>query len=460
FKTAAGNEINAVSLTMDAPATGSTVSTDVSKVRKESDAKYTVKSLSWHEGTDTTKNTLETSASFTSGKTYSVKIELTANEGYTFKDGITKSAVTVNSDEIGANPTVSADKKTLTLSYTFPQITSKITTVKLTINRPAANTTPSTSTSIVTPETSAKYTVKTVSWTEKGASAAASKFEDGKEYTVTIVLESSSGYSFDSSIRKEDVTVNSSSSESAAVEETDGKSALTVKYTMKASVKPVITITPDPSSPKIPVGGSLVTVSFRYTITGNYESGSINFGDNSGTAALSTSGSGTVTHSYSNTGTYTVKAAVYDKTGLELSTQTTSVTVGKDELTASFNSSPSSEDPYTVSFSATTSGTVTKWEWDLGDGTMEYTKSFTHTYKKAGDYTVQLTVYNGGIKDSTTKTITVVKSTASSGSSDDDDPFLVIGDTEVPSFFDIIAEFVHLLRSLFDGTLFSSGSDE
>ena len=446
---------------MDAPATDSKVSTDVSKVRIDADANFVVKTVNWYEGTDTTKTALEASTPFTSGKTYSVKIELTANEGYTFKDGIDRDVVKVNSDKIGTDPTLSSDKKTLTLSYTFPQITSKITTIKLTIDRPAANTTPSTSTSIVKKDSDAKYTVKSVNWTEKDASSSATKFEDGKEYTVTIVLESSSGYSFDSSIRKEDVTVNNSSSESATVEEKDGKSTLTVTYTMKAAVKPVITITPDPSSPKIPVGGSLVTVSFRYTITGSYESGSINFGDNSGTAALSTSGSGTVTHSYSNPGTYTVKATVYDKTGLELSTQTTSVTVGKDDLTASFNSSPSSEDPYTVSFSGTTAGTVTKWEWDLGDGTTEYTKSFTHTYKKAGDYTVQLTVYNGGIKHSTSKTITVVKSSSSSDSSGEEWLFPGVEEGDFISIFtNIIGEFFGLIQSLFDGTLFSFGSGE
>lgn len=47
-----------------------------------------------------------------------------------------------------------------------------------------------------------------------------------------------------------------------------------------------------------------------------------------------------------------------------------------------------------VAFKDTTSGTKSiKWNWNFGDGSRSTAQNPTHTYKKAGVYTVYLTVY-------------------------------------------------------------------
>ena len=53
--------------------------------------------------------------------------------------------------------------------------------------------------------------------------------------------------------------------------------------------------------------------------------------------------------------------------------------------------------PLAVSFTNTTTGTVTSWKWDFGDGTTSTVKSPpAHTYAQSGAYTVSLTATNTG----------------------------------------------------------------
>ena len=312
------------------------------------------------------------------------------------------------------------------------------------MNAPVAGSTASTSTTLVTPETSANYTVDSLKWYSGSTElATAYKFESGKKYTAKIVPKTKDDHVFNSSITKSSVKVNSNTVDKVTL--TDSSKTLTLEYTFSETSKPVISLTVNPAAPKIPVGQSSVLVQFNYTITGDYASASINFGDGSQAAALS-SKSGTTAHTYTSTSTYSVTLSVKDASGAVLSSKTLGFTVGKDTLTAGFTATPASDNPQKISFAGTTAGNVT-WEWDLGDGTKTNEKSFTHIYKKAKDYTVTLTVYSGGLSDTTSKTVTVAKG---SGDAGDDEPFLIIGDTEVPSPLDIIAEFIRLLLSLFN----------
>ncbi len=58
----------------------------------------------------------------------------------------------------------------------------------------------------------------------------------------------------------------------------------------------------------------------------------------------------------------------------------------------------------TVTFTDTSSGTPTSWNWSFGDGTPNSTtRNPVHTYSKAGKYTVSLTATNAIGRNTATK---------------------------------------------------------
>ncbi|RMD59947.1 PKD domain-containing protein, partial [Candidatus Parcubacteria bacterium] len=60
---------------------------------------------------------------------------------------------------------------------------------------------------------------------------------------------------------------------------------------------------------------------------------------------------------------------------------------------ASFDASPlGGTVPLTVTFTDTSTGNVTSWLWDFGDGSTSTVQHPTHTYQAPGMYTVSLTV--------------------------------------------------------------------
>lgn len=117
------------------------------------------------------------------------------------------------------------------------------------------------------------------------------------------------------------------------------------------------------------------------------------FGSGEGT------GSGkTETHTYNTAGTYTVKLTVTDDDGAEDST-TATVEVEGSNLNAEFSMNPNpAEVGETVNFDASnSSGDISSYEWDFGDGVTETSSSSattTHDYSAAQNYTVQLTIEN------------------------------------------------------------------
>ena len=63
--------------------------------------------------------------------------------------------------------------------------------------------------------------------------------------------------------------------------------------------------------------------------------------------------------------------------------------------------------PLTVSFTDKSTGDITSWLWDFGDGSTTTQQNPTHTYDDPGTYTVSLTVTGAGGSDTKTTTITV-----------------------------------------------------
>jgi PKD repeat protein len=72
---------------------------------------------------------------------------------------------------------------------------------------------------------------------------------------------------------------------------------------------------------------------------------------------------------------------------------------------ADFLGDPTSGDaPLTVNFTDQSSGSITEWSWDFGDGGISTAHNPSHTYLSAGTYTVSLTVIGPGGSGTETRT--------------------------------------------------------
>ncbi len=84
---------------------------------------------------------------------------------------------------------------------------------------------------------------------------------------------------------------------------------------------------------------------------------------------------------------------------------------------AEFSAAPQSGTaPLTVQFTDQSTGNVTAWYWDFGDGTTSVEQNPGHTYAAAGTYTVSLNVTNPVGSDTATKVDLVSVASASSAS--------------------------------------------
>jgi PGF-pre-PGF domain-containing protein len=93
-----------------------------------------------------------------------------------------------------------------------------------------------------------------------------------------------------------------------------------------------------------------------------------------------------------------------------------SIDVASTILAAYFTSSATSGNvPLNVQFTDTSTGALSSWFWEFGDGINSTQQNPSHIYSEAGNYTVKLTVSNTNGTDSNSATITVL---ADSGSGD------------------------------------------
>ncbi len=123
-----------------------------------------------------------------------------------------------------------------------------------------------------------------------------------------------------------------------------------------------------------------------------------------------------VTHTFSETGTHTVKLTVKDTAG-NPDTDTVNVNVIKDDEedntdpNASFVVIGEQKVGKNITFDASNSSDnvgIVSYEWEFGDGTTAQGKNVAHTYDEAGNYTVSLTVKDeAGNEDTYETTISV-----------------------------------------------------
>ena len=93
------------------------------------------------------------------------------------------------------------------------------------------------------------------------------------------------------------------------------------------------------------------------------------------------------------------------------------VSSGPTPPVADFNCSPSSgQPPLTVSCTDASTGNITGWSWEFGDGSTSTDQNPPHTYNADGTYTVSLTVSGPDGSDTETKVNYISVSASNSGS--------------------------------------------
>jgi PKD repeat protein len=154
-------------------------------------------------------------------------------------------------------------------------------------------------------------------------------------------------------------------------------------------------------------GNAPLTVQFTDESTGNVTAWLWNFGD------ANTSTEQSPSHIYASPGTYTVSLNASNAYGSSTETRVDYITV-LEPPTAAFTATPTEGNaPLTVQFTDESTGNVTAWLWDFGDGNTSTEQNPVHTYESPGNYTVSLNASNAyGYNVSAPVTITVLESPA------------------------------------------------
>lgn len=136
-------------------------------------------------------------------------------------------------------------------------------------------------------------------------------------------------------------------------------------------------------------GVAPLATTFTSTSTGSITSYAWNFGDGSTGSGASAS------HSYTSAGTYTATLTVTGSGGSTSASKT--ITVSAPTTTGSLAANFTGNRlvgtaPMRVAFDDASTGTVSSYSWNFGDGTTSTDPNPVHTYKKPGSFTVSLTV--------------------------------------------------------------------
>jgi PKD repeat protein len=108
-------------------------------------------------------------------------------------------------------------------------------------------------------------------------------------------------------------------------------------------------------------------------------------------------------HTYSGAGNYKVMLTASNAAGNNVVTKANYITALQKPVANFWGSSRSGNVPLNVTFTDTTTGSPTAWNWSFGDGTYSTYMNPSHTYNKEGGYTVSLTAKNAAGNNTATK---------------------------------------------------------
>ena len=149
-------------------------------------------------------------------------------------------------------------------------------------------------------------------------------------------------------------------------------------------------------SANITAGDAPLNVGFMDQSTGPVSAWSWSFGDGGSSAEPSPA------HTYTSPGTFSVSLSVSGGGGSSSVTRTDYINVSQpvQPVAAKFSGSPTEGTaPVEVAFTDLSTGPVNQWIWTFGDGGTSTLQNPVHTYREQGEYTVTLTVFGPGSKD-------------------------------------------------------------
>jgi len=184
------------------------------------------------------------------------------------------------------------------------------------------------------------------------------------------------------------------------VQDSDGVWSPEVSRTLE--VTPRYTISPpSPDFAASPTSGSPpLTVRFTDLSTGTITSWHWNFGDGTSSSAQNSS------HTYIDPGTYTVTLLVIGPAGRNSKTIHGYIQVGTS-LAADFQCPSTAYVGLGVLFRDLSTGDITSWLWNFGDGSISTDQNPVHTFSGEGIYEMMLTVSGPRGTDTTTCTVEV-----------------------------------------------------
>jgi PKD repeat protein len=185
-----------------------------------------------------------------------------------------------------------------------------------------------------------------------------------------------------------------------------------------ATTAPTADFTASKTSGAAPLG-----VTFTPTTTGSFTGWSWDYNgdgtaDSSGTTT--TNAVPTAVTTYNNPGTYTVSLTLTGPNGNVTKTKAGLITVTAPTTssapTANFTANATSGvAPLAVTFTSTSTGAISGYSWNFGDGTSSTAQNPAHSYSAAGTYTVSLTVTGSAGSNTATKAGYITVTTAGSG---------------------------------------------
>ncbi len=160
-------------------------------------------------------------------------------------------------------------------------------------------------------------------------------------------------------------------------------------YITATWTRPTAAFTGAPTNGVIPL-----EVTFTNNSTGQISSYAWDFGDGGTSIAANP------THNYTVAGTYSVRLIVSGPGGADTLQRINYITASSPRPTAGFTGTPTEGTvPFAVNFTNTSTGQITSYAWDFGDGGTSDLASPLHTYTVNGVYSVRLIVTGPGGAD-------------------------------------------------------------